>query len=97
MRVLWICMLIAGGLLLGIALIALQPTSPIGPVLASAPLSDPVVPVITAERFLRPGAGMFPGVLGVHPVSGEVWVCRNGGWMTFRGRSSGASSLALAT
>jgi DNA-binding beta-propeller fold protein YncE len=85
MRVVWICALIAGGLLLGTALIVLQPASPVGPVLASAPLSDPVVPVITAERFLHPGAGMYPGVLGVHPVSGEVWVCRNGGWMTLRG------------
>ncbi|MBO9362082.1 MAG: hypothetical protein J7452_07750 [Thermoflexus sp.] len=28
---------------------------------------------------------MCPGVLGVHPVSGEMWVCRDGGWMALRG------------
>ncbi len=84
MRKIWICVLIAGGLVLGMTL-TLRPASPAGLDLANAFSSEPVIPVITAERFLKPGAGIYPSVLGVQPASGEVWVCRDGGWMTFQG------------
>ncbi len=84
MRNVLVFVLIAGGLILGVNF-ALRPASLVGPALASAPISDPVVPVITAERFLSPGAGIYPSIMGVQPTSGEVWVCRDGGWMTLQG------------
>jgi DNA-binding beta-propeller fold protein YncE len=84
MRNVFVCMLVVGGLVFGLAL-AFKPAYPAGHTFVTASLANIMVPVVIDERFLYPGAGMYPEILGVHPASGEVWVCRNGGWMTLRG------------
>ena len=85
MRVLLVGVLIAGGFLLLIALIGLQPIQAAPASFVTAHASEPVVPVLTAEQFLDPGPGLYPGMARVHPVSGDVWVCRKGGATILRG------------
>ncbi len=75
----------AGGFLVLIALIGLQPTRAAPTSVSITALSNPMVPVPIEERFLDPGPGIFPGMARVHPISGDVWVCRKGGMTIFRG------------
>lgn len=85
MRGFLVCGLVASGFLVLIALIGLQPIQAASSAAAMASPSDPVVPILTAEQFLDPGPGLYPGLASVHPISGDVWVCRKGGATILRG------------
>lgn len=77
--------LITGGLLLFAALIGFQPTQAAPSSVSNASSPNPIIPVPIEERFLDPGPGLYPGLARAHPVSGDVWVCREGGATIFRG------------
>lgn len=85
MRILLVGGLGLSGFLLLAALIGLQPIQANHVSVSIASSSDPVVPVPLAETFLDPGPGLSPGAARVHPVSGDVWICRAGGSTILRG------------